>query len=112
NHPRHPRKELHSENQRIHDHKRIPLAPQDLEILLSEEGSAVELSWENVQCSTGFKVYRSLRDGSEESFITSELTYRFEDLLPCEIYSFALATLVDEQESEPSEQTRLAIPPR
>eukprot|EP00096_Caligus_rogercresseyi_P009763 TRINITY_DN3375_c0_g1_i1.p1 TRINITY_DN3375_c0_g1~~TRINITY_DN3375_c0_g1_i1.p1 ORF type:complete len:787 (+),score=243.48 TRINITY_DN3375_c0_g1_i1:665-3025(+) len=90
----------------------IPLAPQDLEILLSEEGSAVELSWENVQCSTGFKVYRSLRDGSEESFITSELTYRFEDLLPCEIYSFALATLVDEQESEPSEQTRLAIPPR
>uniref|UniRef100_A0A0K2T470 Fibronectinlike [Oryzias latipes] n=1 Tax=Lepeophtheirus salmonis TaxID=72036 RepID=A0A0K2T470_LEPSM len=95
----------------------IPQAPHNFELALTADNSAIELSWEDVQCSTGFKVYRQEVDAnegedSEETYLTSELNYRFEDPVPCEKYSFSVTTLVDEQESENSDWFSVTIPPR
>ena len=90
-----------------------PLPPANFEVVLYQDSKA-HLTWNEVQCSTGYKVYHKTDDPTsyETTNDVVETMDTYEDVIPCTNYFYAVATVVDEQESEKTEWQSVYIPPR
>jgi len=88
-----------------------PQPPEGFSASLAGPGSA-RLSWNAAPCSTGYLVQvRDETNGEEQSERTDETQIGFDTLEPCSEWSYAVSTLVDEQDSEPTQWASVAVPP-
>ena len=90
-----------------------PQPPEDLKVSLV--GHKSELSWNPVQCSTGYKIYQRIGDQESGSDSPAEVTHslrgEYEKLVPCETYYYAVSTLVAEQESVKTNWISVSVQP-
>jgi hypothetical protein len=88
-----------------------PQAPQNFKAVL--EGRNARLTWDVVQCSTGYKVYYKTDEPEmdENERDVNDLSVKYDDLVPCSIYYYSVATLVDEQASDKTQWQSVLVPP-
>jgi hypothetical protein len=80
----------------------IPEAPQ-FEVALGDGTAGAEITWKPVNCASGYKIYYKVgvEEGTEDVEIVakSEKAKIFTDNSPCQTYSYAVTTMVNEEES-------------
>jgi hypothetical protein len=88
-----------------------PEAPLGFKAQMQGEDAA--MSWDPVQCATGYLVYHKIgHDANEVATKTDRLEEVQQGPIPCENYYYSVATLVGEQESARTEWQSLVVPPR
>lgn len=92
----------------------IPQPPTNFKVSLKD--NEVDLSWSEVQCATGYKIYQKIGqvDSEVDSFSESVhgLSANYDNLMHCENYIFAVSTLVAEQESIKTDWNNVIVPPK
>jgi hypothetical protein len=94
-----------------------PEAP-DFDVVLKEGSSEATIKWKRVNCASAYKIYYKVEDGSEtedvEEALNSEQEKTFEENRPCQTYSYAVTTMVNDEESVRPEDDwkNIVMPPK
>jgi hypothetical protein len=103
-------KELEADSTHFDTESPPASAPANLAVKLT--GDMSDISFDSVQCATGYTVYRELEGGETEDPIETEATsLMLQSPEPCESYSYSVTATVGEEESERA-SVEGTVPPR
>jgi len=88
-----------------------PQAPTGIQVDPSQR--TVSMNWQPAQCATGYTVYWTSADGTEnsEEVEKDQLRHTINDLTPCDEYTFEVVTRVGEQMSARTTAESYHVPP-
>lgn len=90
-----------------------PSPPQELMVALNKETNKVDIEWTRVQCAQGYRIYQNIAESETETKWDSEdLSVSLESPEPCKTYSYGVAAIIGDEESEPTAFQEVHIPPR
>ena len=96
----------------------IPEAPQ-FDVVLKDGSSEASITWTPVNCASAYKIYYKVEEDGPESedvevALNSEKEKTFAENRPCQTYSYAVTTMVNEEESERPENDwkNIVMPPK
>jgi len=87
--------------------------PEGLNVEPNVENGEANITFNPVECASGYKIYKKLDDSEKEEVMeTTELEGIVSLPEPCTKFSFGVASIVDGQESETTEFIENVIPPK
>lgn len=87
-------------------------APENVTVTVNSETNQIDISFNSVECSSAYRVYRTLDEGDNERILEiTELTASVPIPDPCSTYSFSVSSVVGGEESKQSPLLGDTVPP-
>ena len=86
--------------------------PQEMSVSFDQATNKVYISWSEVQCARGYRIYQTLSNsGTQTAWDEEGLSVDLENPEPCVTYSYSVSAFVEGQESEPTPFHKMQVPP-
>lgn len=106
-------KELNAETTSFDTRAPAPTAPENLSVSLNAETNKIDISYGQVACATGYKIYQILDKAEEELHKeTAEDSISFDSPAPCVEFSYGVSALVDGEEGPKTDFLGDKVPPK
>ena len=86
--------------------------PQEMSVSFDQAMNKLYISWSEVQCAGGYRIYQALgKSGTQTAWDVEGLSVELENPQPCVTYSYWVSAFVEGQESEPTPFQDIQVPP-
>lgn len=105
--------DLDAETEHFQTSAPAPTAPENLSVGLNGATNKIDISYEQVACATGYKVYQILENSEEELLKeTADESISFDSPEPCVEFSYGVSAVVNGEEGPKTEFLGDKVPPK
>jgi len=105
--------ELNAEIEHFQTKAPAPIAPENLSVGLNAETNKIDITFGQVSCATGYKIFQKLDESEAELFKeTTDTTISFDSPEPCVEFSYGVSAIVNGEEGPKTDFLGDKVPPK